>query len=347
MNLLLASTRTSAGKTAVGLGLGLLARAQGREVGYFKPVLDRIASRGELVYDRDAELFRAALGIQERPERLSLAFDYATLIEDRRGEDLKQAVLEQFAELSAGKELMLIEGPRNYSYGSFLQLSVGEMGAALQSPILLVANGDLGVVVDKALAAAYFVRSLGAELRGVVINSVPQGEREEMAQVAKPALEERGLVVLGIIPRTEELAQLTPRRIAEALQARVLAGEEGLDNRIENTLVGAMTVDQALKGLRRYRNVALITGGDRADMQLAAFEVSTSCLVLTGGVYPDAIVLAKADELEIPVLLVPQDTYATARRVEAIEPYLSPEEGKLKLVKRLIEEHVAWEGLLG
>jgi hypothetical protein len=345
MNLLIASTRTSAGKTVVGLGLGLLARSRGKEVGYFKPLSDRIASREGLIYDRDAELFHEALALSEGPERLSLVHDYATLIEDRHGEDLRQAVLDRFKELSAGKGLMLIEGPRNYSYGSFLKLSAGELAAALGSPVLLVANGELGVVVDKALAAAYHVRSLGAEPRGVVINSVPEREREEIAEVAKPALEERGLKVLGIVPRMEELASLTPRRIAEALKARVLAGEEGLERRIESTLVGAMTVDQALKGLRRYRNVALITGGDRADMQLASFEVSTSCLVLTGGVYPDAIVLAKADELEIPVLLVPEDTYAVARRVEVVEPHVSPEKGEL--VKQLIAEHVKWEELLG
>jgi BioD-like phosphotransacetylase family protein len=347
MKILIASTRTSAGKTVVGLGLGLLARAAGRRVGYCKPLADRVAARGAALYDRDAELFRAALAIPERVEELSLIYDYATLIEDRRGEDLRQAVLERVANLSAGKELLLIEGPRNYSYGSLLGLSVGELGAALRSPILLVANGGLGVVVDKALAASYSVRSHGAELLGVVINGIPEAEREEMSEVAQPALEERGLEVLGVVPRVEELALLTPRQVAEALNARVLAGEEGLDQRVDNILVGAMTIDQALRGLRRYRNVALITGGDRADMQIAAFEISTSCLILTGGVYPDQIVISKADDLKIPVLLVPDDTYTTAQRVEAVEPRLSPEEEKLGLIKQLVGEHVAWEGLLG
>ncbi len=180
-----------------------------------------------------------------------------------------------------------------------------------------------------------------------MINRVPKGELEEVREVAGSALEERELKVLGIIPWSEELAPLTPRQVAEALKARILAGEEGLDGRIEHTLVGAMTVDHALKGLRRYRNVALITGGDRADMQFAALEVSTSCLILSGGIYPDPTLLSKADELGIPVLLVPEDTYAAARRAEAVEPRLYPEEGKLKLVKGLIEEHVAWKGLLG
>ncbi|MFQ6089879.1 MAG: DRTGG domain-containing protein, partial [Candidatus Bipolaricaulia bacterium] len=84
-----------------------------------------------------------------------------------------------------------------------------------------------------------------------------------------------------------------------------------------------------------------------ADMQLASFEVSTSCLILTGGIYPDPTVLSKADELGIPVLLVPDDTYIAARRVEAVEPRLSPEEEKLQSVRQLIAEHLNWEGLLG
>jgi BioD-like phosphotransacetylase family protein len=202
-------------------------------------------------------------------------------------------------------------------------------------------------VVDKALAAAYSVRSHGAQILGVVINGVAEEEREEMAGVARPALEERGLEVLGIVPRAEELAPLTPRQLAEALHARTLAGEAGLDRRVDSILVGAMTVDQAIRGLRRYRNVALITGGDRADIQIAACEVSTSCLILTGGIYPDQIVISKADDLKIPVLLVPDDTYTTAQRVEAVEPQLSPEKEKLGLVQRLIEDYVAWERLIG
>jgi len=350
VKLLIASTRTGAGKTTVGLGLGLLARAEGRSVGYFKPLADRIVARGPVIYDRDAELFREALALPDEAEHLSLVHDYATLIEDHRdrgGEDLKGKVVRRLEELIPGKEVMLIEGPRNYSYGSFLGLSMGELSVALGSPILLVANGSLGVVVDKALAGAYFVRSHGADLRGVVINSVPEDELEEMRTIAKEALEGRGLEVLGIIPQAAELTLLTPREVAEATGARVLAGEGGLDRIVENILVGAMTVDQALKGLRRYKNVALITGGDRTDMQLAAFEVSTSCLILTGGLYPDRIVLAKADDLGIPVLLVPDDTYTTARRVEAVEPRISPEEEELRLVQDLVAENLAWEELLG
>lgn len=102
-----------------------------------------------------------------------------------------------------------------------------------------------------------------------------------------------------------------------------------------------MTVEHALRRLRNYKNIALITGGDRTDMQLAAYEVSTACLVLTGGMYPDSTVLAKADESNIPILLVPEDTYTTAKQVERVEPLIKPEEkDKIKLVKNLVQDAV-------
>ena len=54
---------------------------------------------------------------------------------------------------------------------------------------------------------------------------------------------------------------------------------------------------------RRKPNKAVITGGDRADIQLAALETSTRCLILTGNLYPSPAVLNRAEELCVPVLL--------------------------------------------
>jgi len=45
-------------------------------------------------------------------------------------------------------------------------------------------------------------------------------------------------------------------------------------------MVGAMGQEQALNFLEVKANKAVITGGDRADVQLAALETSTKCLIL-------------------------------------------------------------------
>jgi len=73
-------------------------------------------------------------------------------------------------------------------------------------------------------------------------------------------------------------------------------------------LVGAMSAEAALTYFRRRTNKAVITGGDRADIQLAALETSTSCLILTGNLYPSPVVLNRADELDVPLLLADMDT---------------------------------------
>jgi BioD-like phosphotransacetylase family protein len=68
----------------------------------------------------------------------------------------------------------------------------------------------------------------------------------------------------------------------------------------------------------------VITGGDRSDIQLAALETSTRCLVLTGNISPSPLILGRAEELGIPLLISKQDTLST---IEVIQQYF----GKIRL----------------
>jgi BioD-like phosphotransacetylase family protein len=61
-----------------------------------------------------------------------------------------------------------------------------------------------------------------------------------------------------------------------------------------------------------------VTGGDRLDIQLAALETSTRCLILTGNLYPSSVILSRAEEVGVPVVLVRQDTLTA---VEMIDRY--------------------------
>jgi BioD-like phosphotransacetylase family protein len=62
----------------------------------------------------------------------------------------------------------------------------------------------------------------------------------------------------------------------------------------------------------------VITGGHRADIQLAALETSTKCLVLTGDQTPNEIIIARARELGVPIILVHHDTLATVEKLESV-----------------------------
>ena len=125
--------------------------------------------------------------------------------------------------------------------------------------------------------------------------------------------------VLGVLPRDPRLAAPTVAELAEGLHAEILCGADKTGELVEHMLVGAMSAEAALTYFRRQPNKAVITGGDRADIQLAALETSTRCLILTGNLYPSPVVLNRADELGVPMLLADMDTL---RAIEVVESYL-------------------------
>jgi hypothetical protein len=106
-------------------------------------------------------------------------------------------------------------------------------------------------------------------------------------------------------------------------------------------MVGAMSAEQALPRIRRIPGAkAVITGGDRADIQLVALETATQCLILTGHLRPVPEVLRRAEELGVPVLLVRGNTMET---VDAIEQVFGKtrlgQASKLEQFEALMDEH--------
>jgi BioD-like phosphotransacetylase family protein len=80
-----------------------------------------------------------------------------------------------------------------------------------------------------------------------------------------------------------------------------------------------MSGESALSYFRRTKDAAVITGGDRADIQRAALEApGVKALILTGGFEPVGAVLGKAAQRNVPVLKVQSDTLATVERAEEL-----------------------------
>jgi BioD-like phosphotransacetylase family protein len=166
--------------------------------------------------------------------------------------------------------------------------------------------------------------------------------------VIKPFIEKHGIKVLGLIPEDKNLSAPTAREICDFIGGRVLAGKDGLDKMIEAILIGAMTPDSAAKYFRRVTNELVITGGDRTDIILTALETDVSAIVLTGNLHPSAKVLPKADELKVPLILVPYDTYTTLQYIQKIIGKIKPRDSRrISTAVNLVREHVDWRQLIG
>ncbi len=324
ITLYVVSTESFSGKTSLCYGIAARLRRDGVRVGYFKPLV----FYGRLVEGRtvseDAPFMRESLGLAEGDDLLAPVVLDTLAIENAaagRPNDYAGRIDRAFAQVSVGKEVIVVEGAANLAEGYLLGLAPQVMADRLNARVLAVAKFNSDLVVDSLIAAQ---TQFGARWLGAVINDVPSPRVEFVERSVVPFLGRRGLTVYATLPQERLLLSLTVGEIASALGGEILNSADRGGELVENIMVGAMSMDSALSYFRRKPNKAVVTGGDRADIALAALETSTRCLVLTGNLRPNALILGRAEELEVPLILAKQDTLSA---IEVIQQYF----GKLRL----------------
>jgi BioD-like phosphotransacetylase family protein len=240
---------------------------------------------------------------------------------------------------------MLVEGADSLDTGGIVSLTDADLAELLDAEVVLLAPFETAGDTDRVLAAA---DRLGERLSGVIFNAVADSSFDSLDADVIPFLEGRRIPVLGALPRTQELAGVTVSELADELGAELLTGAPTADF-VERFLVGAMSGDSALRHFRRARNAALITGGDRSDIQTVALEASgVKCLVLTGGLRPSSAVIGKAEEKGVPIMVVQSDTLSTIDRAEDIVRRgrtRSPE--TVNRMGEILDEHADSEAIIG
>lgn len=346
--LYITSAETFSGKSALCIGLGMRFLKDGFKAGYMKPVNVKCQVKDGVPYDEDVVFAKTAYGMAEAIELLApVALTPAKLEQQLRGPevDYQPKLLEAFAKVAAGRDIMVLEGGRSLREGYVAGLPPKKVVDLVDAKVLSVVKYDDTLLFDRAMTAQnYFMPNL----LGAVFNEVPKNRMDYFHDVVTPYMQRRGIPVFGVLPKDEMLSAPSVREVAEGLNAEILCSAECADELVAHMLVGAMSADSALTYFRRKPNKAVITGGDRADIQLAALETSTRCLVLTGNIYPTPNVLSRAEELCVPVLLTSLDTLST---VEILESYFGRsrfhQTQKVERFTHLLEEHFDFAALYG
>jgi len=341
------STSHLSGKTALCLGLAVSFQSLGRKVGYFKPIGARTEESEE---DDDAVLMKQVLGLNEPleticPVRLSRDFleEYSRIGMTK----IREEIFSSYREACEAKDFMLVEGPGNPGVGSFAKVPPSALALELQLPVVLVSKVDGDADIDRVLYQKLCIGESGANLLGVVLTQVKKQIIERVKTFFEPLLNNAGTDVLGILPEVSALTAPTVRDIYERMGGEFLANMDRLENMIEDVYVGSMTLESGLRYFRRSANKAVILGGDRTDLAVAALDTGASLLVLTGGIYPDVHVLNKAEMTGTPILLVPHDTFTAVREFEKVSGHIEPQnKKKIEIAEKLVEENVRWKEIL-
>jgi BioD-like phosphotransacetylase family protein len=345
--LYITSTETFSGKSALCVGIAKRLQRDGYALGYMKPVSSGTRLAAGLV-DEDAEFFKQTFGLPDSmADMVPIGIAPRTVEAILRGEDETDFVgnlQAAYERVSQGRDVVVLEGGCNLREGYLIGLPTPEVARMLGAKAVVVIkyNDDLQVLDDGLTART----GLGDSMVGVVLNAIPRQRMPFVQEVAKPALEARGIPVLAVLPQERLLLSVSVGDLVEFLSGQVLCCTDKMDELVEHLMVGAMSVDSALSYFRRKPNKAVITGGDRPDIQLAALETSTKCVILTGNLRPSPIILGRAEEVGVPMILVRQDTLTA---VEVIERFFGKTrfhlEKKVSRFEEMLEDRFDFERL--
>jgi uncharacterized protein len=326
--LLVASTEACSGKSATILGIADRLQAKGIKIAYIQPVVTDNERENSSRWRKQSNIRQnppTTIGdYQLMAEALSLpsaqigtpllALDETKTLDRLTGVDRQDYTKLLQANVQLPGDLVILEGGANLQEGSLFGLDTARIAEDLNADVLLVNRYHPISSIDTLLTAQ---QQLGKRLLGVIINDVPRDRVESVQTTLVPYLERAGIPTLGIVHRNGLLRSVTVKQLIGQLNAEVLCRPDRLDLMVESLSIGAMNVNSALEYFRRGHNMAVVTGGDRADIQLAALETSTQCLILTGHLAPQPFIVSRAEDLEIPILSVDLDTLTAVEIIDA------------------------------
>jgi len=319
--ILIVSTEKHSGKSLLCLGLGRTLPERGKSIAYMKPISFEVSyATGEPI-DRDAEAVRSLLGLDDdlhdiAPVPLEGPLLREAIESGDRG--FRKRIVKAFTRISGGRDIAIIEGRNYLGLGASAGLSDLDLASMLDTDVLLLTEYDGEEAVDRVLCALRLFEE-GPHILGVILKDVPMDRSLNLVnEVLASFLASRGAEVLGIIPYDPKLRAVSTEEIAKRIGGRIL--NEGVpEQEVRYFVIGAMGPEASLRRFRRTPELAVITGGDRGEIQEAALEVpSLRCLILTGDHRPTRKVLERASARGVPVILTGQDAMVTATLCEGM-----------------------------
>ncbi|QXP52364.1 phosphate acetyltransferase [Cellulophaga sp. HaHa_2_1] len=324
----IATTEPNSGKSIVSLGLMQILLGKTAKVGYFRPIVDDL-KEGQI--DNHIQTVLSHFEVDMKPED-AYAFTRSKVLQLKnqdKDDEIISHIIHKFKAIEDRFDFVLVEGTDFSGEGAIIEWDINVLVAKnLGIPAVIITSGA-GKTLEELVGNLYMgfdsFREKGVEVLLTVANKVQPENLELVVAALKKKLPEK--VLIGAIPANPTLGNPTVKEIASQLDAKVLFGEDYLNNQANGFSVGAMQLRNYLTHLKK--DSLVITPGDRADIILGALQANISTnypnlsgIVLTGGLIPEDSIIKLIEGLSdiIPIISVNQGTFAVTNKIGAIKP---------------------------
>ncbi|MFC2041159.1 DRTGG domain-containing protein [Chloroflexota bacterium] len=295
--LFVTSLEKGSGKTTVCAGLAKRLLSDGKKVGFFKPFIDSRESNQIGGTDKDTGFMRNLLALEEPLDVLCPAFSDES--------ELRNQIREAYNKVSQGKDVVIIEGISDQSQTSF------GIVEALNARVIIVEGYS-----KELMKGINSYKDFGESLLGVAVNKVPRSQAERVRSEVLTSSSQAGIDILGILPEDRALLALAVTELSEHIQGEIISYAKASAGLVENFMLGAISVDSGLVYFGRKENKAVVLRSERSDMQLAALQTSPRCLVISGNTAPQPVVIHRAEEENVPIILTKETVPSIVANIE-------------------------------
>jgi phosphate acetyltransferase len=323
----IATSDQNSGKSIVTLGLMSILIGKTAKVGYFRPIVEDFVD-GEL--DNHIETVLSHFNLDIKFEE-AYAITKSKLIKKKNkgkiGEVL-DLIIEKYKKLEERFDFVLVEGTSFTGEGTSIELDTNVLIAKnLGIPTIIIGSG-VGKTLDELVDSLYLVydsfKVKEVEVLSVFANKVQPENIELVTKGLQKSLPAN--VLVNTIPLISSLNNPTMQEIVNELDAKVMFGENYLNNEIGHFSVGAMQLHNYLVHL--HDNALVITPGDRSDIILGALQANESVnyptisgIILTGNIIPEQSILKLIEGLSsiVPIIAVDGGTYNVTNKIGSIK----------------------------
>jgi len=264
-------------------------------------------------------------------------------------EELIEKIKNSYKRISKDKDIVIIEGTGHAGVGSIFDLNNAEVAGLLNAPVILISIGGIGKPADEVFLNLPLFKEKNVPIKGVIINKVQEEKKDILKKYLNKFFTKINLKLLGLVPYVPYLTQPNLSQICETINGKIISGNNKMNEKIKNIIVGAMTPRHALDYFKP--DSLLITPGDREDIILAALSTSIQNLikgiVLTGGLYPHKTILDLVKKYDFPTIIASEGTYEVASKINELVVKLTENDvDKIEIAKKLVEENVNMEEIL-
>ena len=232
------SSKSKSGKTAVGIGLFLTLKENGKNPGYFKPIGDPFSDVVVTKADKDVTVIHKLLERKySREEICPIMISPSNFLDEipfEKVEGVKELIKSTYDDLKSKVEMVIVEG--NHDYNQFHTLGLNDFVIAklLESEVILLSRLDNDTDIDHLLIGYDKAIQNGLNVIGTIFSSVSILQEKKIAEKYSNILKEKGIELLGTIPQSRLLSSPTIGEILDVIRGTMLTDD--LNNLLKRSL---------------------------------------------------------------------------------------------------------------